>query len=52
VLLSSHLLSEVDQLCRRVVVLDRGRVVADDEVASLTAARGSLEAAYLKLVSE
>jgi ABC-2 type transport system ATP-binding protein len=40
VLLSSHLLSEVQQLCKRVVVLDQGRVVAVDEVAALTAPTG------------
>jgi gliding motility-associated transport system ATP-binding protein len=40
VLLSSHLLSEVGQLCRRVVVLDRGRVLAVSDVATLTAATG------------
>jgi ABC-2 type transport system ATP-binding protein len=37
VLLSSHLLAEVSQLCRRVVVLDRGRVLAVSEVSALTA---------------
>jgi ABC-2 type transport system ATP-binding protein len=36
VLLSSHLLSEVDQLCRRVVVLDRGAVLATAAVRDLT----------------
>jgi ABC-2 type transport system ATP-binding protein len=36
-LLSSHLLSEVQQLCERVVVLDQGRVVAVDTIAALTA---------------
>jgi ABC-2 type transport system ATP-binding protein len=40
VLFSSHLLSEVAELCRRVVVLDRGRVVAVDDVAALTAPVG------------
>ena len=40
VLLSSHLLSEVANLCPRVVVLDRGRVLAVSDVASLTAAPG------------
>ena len=40
VLLSSHLLSEVANLCPRVVVLDRGRVLAVSDVASLTAATG------------
>src|SRR5438067_1073567 len=42
VLLSSHLLSEVANLCRRVVVLDRGRVLAVKEVSELTAATGSV----------
>ena len=37
ILLSSHLLSEVTDLCRRVVVLDGGRIVAVDDVAALTA---------------
>jgi ABC-2 type transport system ATP-binding protein len=52
VLLSSHLLNEVTQLCRRVVVLDRGRVLAVDDIAALTdgTRTGSLEEAYLKLV--
>jgi ABC-2 type transport system ATP-binding protein len=40
VLLSSHLLAEVADLCRRVVVLDRGRVVAVERVAALAAASG------------
>jgi len=41
VLLSSHLLSEVATLCRRVVVLDKGRVLAVSDVATLTAATGT-----------
>jgi len=49
VLLSSHLLAEVTQLCRRVAVLDRGRLVTVAEVAALTQG-GTLEAAYLRLV--
>ena len=40
VLLSSHLLSEVQQLCKRVVVLDKGHVVVVDDVAALTASKG------------
>ncbi|NDL60160.1 ATP-binding cassette domain-containing protein [Phytoactinopolyspora sp. XMNu-373] len=35
VLLSSHLLSEVQQICDRVVVINRGRVIADDTVTAL-----------------
>jgi ABC-type multidrug transport system ATPase subunit len=39
IVLSSHLLGEVEQIARRVVILDRGRVVADDSVANLTRQR-------------
>jgi ABC-type multidrug transport system ATPase subunit len=41
VFLSSHLLAEVEQLCLRVGVLDRGRLVLQDELATLTAPTGS-----------
>jgi Cu-processing system ATP-binding protein len=39
IVLSSHLLGEVEQIARRVVILDRGRVAADDSVANLTRQR-------------
>ncbi|TCM51227.1 ABC transporter ATP-binding protein [Kribbella sp. VKM Ac-2568] len=35
VLLSSHLLGEVQQICDRVVVIDRGLVIADDTVSAI-----------------
>jgi ABC-2 type transport system ATP-binding protein len=41
VFLSSHLLAEVEQLCSRVGVLDRGRLVLQDSLATLTAPTGS-----------
>jgi ABC-2 type transport system ATP-binding protein len=41
VFLSSHLLAEVEQLCTRVGVLDRGRLVLQDQLADLTAPTGS-----------
>ncbi|MFP5372630.1 MAG: ABC transporter ATP-binding protein [Actinomycetes bacterium] len=41
VFLSSHLLAEVEQLCSRVGVLDRGRLVLQGRLASLTAPTGS-----------
>jgi ABC-2 type transport system ATP-binding protein len=40
VFLSSHLLSEVDHLCTHVGVLDRGRLVLQDELATLRAPTG------------
>ena len=41
VFLSSHLLAEVEQLCTRVGVLDRGRMVLQDQLATLTAPTGA-----------
>jgi ABC-2 type transport system ATP-binding protein len=36
VLLSSHLLAEVEEVCSYVVVMDRGRLIAEGTVAALT----------------
>src|SRR5215204_1731637 len=41
VFLSSHLLAEVEQLCTRVGVLDRGRLVLQEQLATLTAPTGA-----------
>jgi ABC-2 type transport system ATP-binding protein len=40
VFLSSHLLSEVEQLCTRVGVLDRGRLVVQDDLSALQGPTG------------
>jgi len=42
VFLSSHLLAEVEQLCRRVGVVDRGRLVLQDSLAALRAPTGQV----------
>lgn len=49
VLVSSHLLSEMELMADHVVVLNRGRVVADGPLRDLTNLDTSLEEAYLKL---
>lgn len=43
VFLSSHLLSEVEQLCTRVGVVDRGRLVLQDELDALRGPTGHVE---------
>ncbi|HEV7205676.1 MAG TPA: ATP-binding cassette domain-containing protein [Jatrophihabitans sp.] len=43
VFLSSHLLSEVEQMCTRVGVLDRGRLVVQDSLHALRAPTGRTE---------
>ena len=52
VLYSSHVLDIVEKLCDRVIVLHRGRVVADDSLASLEQlmTRRSLEEVFAQLV--
>ena len=40
ILLSSHLLSEVEQLCTRIAVLNKGRKVFEGLIADVKAARG------------
>jgi ABC-type multidrug transport system ATPase subunit len=40
VVLSSHLLTEVDALCHRVGVMDAGRLVLDEDLAALRAPTG------------
>src|SRR6476620_8803150 len=41
VLLSSHILSEIEQICSHAVVMDRGRLVATGTVAELVASGAS-----------
>jgi ABC-2 type transport system ATP-binding protein len=49
VIVSSHLLSEVEQTCDRVVVMARGRKVADGPVAEIVGGRG-LEDVFLEII--
>ena len=41
--LSSHLLSEVEALCTRIAVLDRGRMVLQDDLAAFRTPTGLIE---------
>ena len=52
VLFSSHIMQEVGALCDRIVVIARGRVVADDTPDALRAQTGqaNLEDAFVKLI--
>jgi len=40
IMLSSHLLFEIEQICQRVAIIRQGQVVASGEVASLLQAKG------------
>jgi len=54
VIISSHLLSEVEQTCSHVVVMNHGRVISQGTVESLLAGRSGrrLEDVFLELVGE
>jgi ABC-2 type transport system ATP-binding protein len=42
ILLSSHLLNEVEQLCTRIAILQQGKMVFEGNVADVKAARGKV----------
>ncbi len=48
VLFSSHILQEVEAICKRVVIINKGKLVADDLLTNLTSAKKS-SAIHLKL---
>jgi ABC-2 type transport system ATP-binding protein len=58
VLLSTHDLEEAERLCDRVIILDRGRILAEGTPAALRAAHGitgdgsSLEDVFLRLTGK
>jgi ABC-2 type transport system ATP-binding protein len=52
VLVSSHLMSELQEAADHVIIVGRGRVVTDSPVAELLARWGSLENAYLTLTKD
>jgi ABC-2 type transport system ATP-binding protein len=49
---SSHILAEVAQTVDQVVILDRGRLIAQSSLGDLTAGADNLEDAFLKLTRE
>ncbi len=49
VILSSHILPEVSQTCQRVVIINRGRVVAEDTPENLTGQLKGAERLFLRV---
>lgn len=51
-LLSTHILSEVEKTCQRIIVINQGRVAAEGELAELRAKHGDLEEFFVRLTEE
>jgi ABC-2 type transport system ATP-binding protein len=54
VLLSTHIMQEVQAMCSRVIIINRGNIVADDKVEALKESAGdsALLVAFNRLVTE
>jgi ABC-2 type transport system ATP-binding protein len=51
VLFSSHILQEVQAICNRVIIINRGKIVADDLLVNLQAKGKSLEKVFRELTA-
>ena len=51
VLLSTHILSEVEQICSRVLIINSGKLLADDSLTNLVRNGQSLEDAYMRITA-
>lgn len=51
IILSTHILPEVSQVCERVVIIDKGRLVAEDTPAGLTARLRGAQQLFVQLAS-
>lgn len=49
VIFSSHILQEVEAICNRVIIINKGNIVANDSLQNLKQQYGSMEAAFRKL---
>jgi ABC-2 type transport system ATP-binding protein len=52
ILLSTHIMQEVEAICDRAVIIHLGKIVADDTIASLKSDDQSLEEVFHKLTSD
>ena len=52
VVLSTHILPEVQKTCSRVVIINEGRIVAADSIANLTAGRSRIQTMRLRVARD
>jgi len=52
VVLSSHILPEVSATCKRVIIVNEGKIVADDEISKIQGGRGVVSSILLRVASK
>jgi len=51
IIISSHILSEIERLCDRIAIINKGRLVAEGDIEKLTQ-EGSLDEFFLKVIKK
>jgi ABC-2 type transport system ATP-binding protein len=51
VLISTHILSEIEQIAQRVLIIKSGEIIADDSLENLLASYRNLEDVFLRMVT-
>ena len=51
VMLSTHTMQEVEKMCNRVIIINKGKIVADEELESLKASKIDLESYFQQLTA-
>ena len=51
VMLSTHIMQEVEKMCNRVIIINKGKIVADEQLESLKAKKIDLESYFQRLTS-
>ena len=51
VMLSTHIMQEVEKMCNRVIIINKGKIVADEQLESLKAKKVHLESYFQKLTA-
>jgi len=51
VILSTHIMQEVEAICDRVIVIDRGKVVADDKTQALMVSQENVGVLFLETIN-
>jgi ABC-2 type transport system ATP-binding protein len=51
VMLSTHIMQEVEKMCNRVIIINKGEIVADEQLESLKAKKVDLESFFQQLTA-